>query len=72
MLKVKWDEFDLDQALWSVPLANLKDRKYRKEGFRVPLSARAVEIVREMEAIKVSDYVFPAKRRASRFRTWRC
>ncbi len=58
VLKVKWAELDLEQAVWSVPLANLKDRKYRKEAFRVPLSARAVEIVREMERIKVSDYVF--------------
>jgi integrase len=61
VLKVKWAELDLDQAIWSVPLANLKDRKFRREGFRVPLSARAVEIVREMERIKVSNYVFPGQ-----------
>jgi integrase len=61
VLKLKWAELDLDQAIWSVPLANLKDRKYRKEAFRVPLSARAVEIVREMEHNKVSDYVFPGQ-----------
>ena len=61
ILKVKWAELDLDQAIWSVPLANLKDRKFRKEGFRVPLSGRAVEIAREMERIKVSDYVFPGQ-----------
>ncbi len=61
VLKVKWAELDLDQAIWSVPLANLKDRKFRKEAFRVPLSARAVKIAREMERIKVSDYVFPGQ-----------
>ncbi len=61
VLKLKWAELDLEQALWSVPLVNLKDRKYRKEAFRAPLSARAVEIVREMERIKVSDYVFPGQ-----------
>ncbi len=61
VLKLKWAELDLEQALWSVPLANLKDRRYRKEAFRVPLSARAVEIVREMARIKVSDYVFPGQ-----------
>ena len=47
--------------MWLVPLANLKDRKHRKEAFRVPLSSRAVEIAREMERIKVSDYVFPGQ-----------
>jgi integrase len=61
VLKARWTEVDLQQAIWSVPLANLKDRKYRKEAFRVPLSERAVEIVREMERIKVSDYVFPGQ-----------
>jgi integrase len=61
VLKAKWAELDLDQAIWSVPLANLKDRKHRKEAFRVPLSPRAVEIATEMEAVKVSDYVFPGQ-----------
>ena len=34
VLKAAWDQFDLDQALWTVPLANLKDRKHRKKAFR--------------------------------------
>jgi integrase len=61
VLKLQWDQLDLEQAIWSVPLANLKDRKHRKEAFRVPLSTRAVEIVREMEKIMLSDYVFPGQ-----------
>ena len=44
-----------------MPLVNLKDRKHRKEAFRVPLSARAVEIVREMERARVSEFVFPGQ-----------
>jgi integrase len=59
VLKARWDEFDLDQAMWTVPLANLKDRKHRKEGFRVPLSPRAVEIVSGMQAIRISQFLFP-------------
>jgi integrase len=61
VLKARWDDFDLNQSLWTVPVANLKDRKYRKEGFRVPLPPRAVEMVREMGSIKTSDYVFPGQ-----------
>lgn len=34
--KAKRDEFDFDQALWTVPLSNLKDRKHRKEGHPCP------------------------------------
>src|SRR5271163_5267810 len=50
VLKARWDDFDLNQSLWTVPVANLKHRKYRKEGFRVPLSPPAAGIVREMES----------------------
>jgi len=63
VLKAEWDEFDLDQALWTVPLANLKDRNHRKEGFRVPLVARAVEIVRQMDEGRISRFVFPGQAR---------
>ena len=63
VLKAAWDEFDLDQALWTVPLTNLKDRKQRKEGFRVPLVERAVEIVRHMQEGRISRFVFPGQAR---------
>jgi integrase len=63
VLKAAWEEFDLDEAVWTVPLANLKDRAYRKEGFRVPLAARAVEIVRRMQGGRVSMFVFPGQAR---------
>jgi integrase len=63
VLQAKWSEFDLDKALWNVPLANLKDREHRKDSFEVPLSPRAVEIVKEMEKAHVSVYVFPGQRK---------
>jgi integrase len=58
-LAATWDEFDLDAFVWTVPLVNLKDKKHRKQAFRVPLSARAVEILREMQSARVSRHVFP-------------
>jgi integrase len=61
--KAAWDEFDLDQAVWTVPLANLKDRNHRKEGFRVPLVAGAVEIVEHMQVARGSRFVFPGQAR---------
>jgi len=61
VLKAAWDEFDLDQSVWTVPLANLKDRKHRKEGFRVPLVERAVEIIRHMQEGRISRFVFPGR-----------
>jgi len=59
VLKAQWKEFDLDGAVWTVPLTSLKDRKHRNEPFRVPLSTRAVEIAKSMETGRVSSFVFP-------------
>jgi integrase len=61
VLQSKWPEFDLDKALWNVPLVNLKDREHRKASFEVPLSPRVVEILKEMEKGRVSAYVFPGR-----------
>jgi integrase len=60
-VKAAWDEFDLDAGVWTVPLTSLKDREHRTVPFRVPLVARAVEIVRQMQEGKVSRYVFPGQ-----------
>jgi integrase len=60
VLKARWDQFDLEAVVWTIPLSSLKDREHRTEPFRVPLSSRAVEIVREMETGRRPDFVFPS------------
>jgi integrase len=60
VLKARWDQFELEAAVWTVPLSSLKDREHRTEPFRVPLSPRAIEIVREMGKGRRSDFVFPS------------
>jgi integrase len=60
VLKARWDQFELEAAVWTIPLSSLKDRDHRTEPFRVPLSPRAVEIVREMGKGRRSDFVFPS------------
>lgn len=52
---MKWPEVDLAKRLWIVPAERMKMEKEH----RVPLSARALAIIREMAAIRTSDYVFP-------------
>jgi integrase len=59
VLGAKFHEFDLDERLWSVPAERMKGGKEH----RVPLSPRAVAIVEEMAANKLSDFVFPGARR---------
>ena len=63
MLKAKWDQLDLERGVWTIPLSSLKDWAHRSEGFRVPLSVRAVEIVREMSQSRIGDFVFPGQKR---------
>lgn len=50
-----WDEFDLDKKVWTVPPERMKERREH----RVPLSDRAVQILRDMESIRQFDIVFP-------------
>ena len=51
-----WDEVDLDNRIWTIPRERMKkgDREHK-----VPLSAAALAVLREMHAIRHSDYVFP-------------
>ena len=68
VLNAQWAEFDLDAGLWIVPAERMKARREH----RVALSKRALEIVTELSAAKSSDFVFPARNRASLSPTWRC
>ncbi len=50
----RWDELDLDEGVWTVPAERMKAHKEH----RVPLSARALEILRDLPREK-GGYVFP-------------
>ncbi|MCC5987293.1 MAG: integrase arm-type DNA-binding domain-containing protein [Pararhodobacter sp.] len=53
-----WDEIDMDNALWIVPGARMKMGKEH----RVPLSARAVALLKALPRLKDNPLVFPAAR----------
>jgi integrase len=50
----RWDEIDLDGAVWTIPAARMK----AKRDHRVPLSARAVEILRAATSPSCGGHVF--------------
>jgi integrase len=52
----RWDEFDLDNAIWTIPASRMKAKKEH----RVPLSPRALEIVQKMESESFCELVFPS------------
>jgi integrase len=58
-LNATWSEFDLHNAVWTIPAERMKmDKEHR-----VPLCDRAAAIVADMQAAKCSDFVFPGARR---------
>ena len=54
--KATWSEIDLETATWTIPASRMKAGKEH----RVPLSDRAIEILREAESVHQNDYVFPS------------
>lgn len=57
VLDAQWSEIDLDAGLWTVPAHRMKAGKEH----RVPLSNRALEIVKALHEAKLHDYVFPGQ-----------
>jgi integrase len=51
----RWDEFDLDGKRWVIPAERMKATKEHE----IPLSDRAVEVLRSIPRVSGSDYVFP-------------
>jgi integrase len=52
----RWDEIDLDAAIWTVPAERMKGGREH----RVPLSTAALDVIKAMP--KVGNYVFPGQR----------
>jgi integrase len=58
VLGARWDEFDLERAIWTVPATRMKGGREH----RVPLSPRALAIAKAMHAVRISDFVFPGQK----------
>jgi integrase len=58
VLGARWVEFDLDRAVWTVPATRMKAGREH----RVPLSPRALKIVKAMQDTRNGDFVFPGHR----------
>lgn len=60
VIRAQRDEFDLDAAIWTIPAARMKSGREH----RIPLSERAVDLVRELEVVG-NPWVFPGHRKGS-------
>jgi integrase len=54
----RWQEFDLENAMWTVPVSRMKAAREH----RVPLSQRALGIIQVMHEHRDGDFVFPSTR----------
>ena len=55
VIGAKWGEVDLEKEIWSIPASRMKAGKEH----RVPLSPRAVEILKAMQKLR-KEWLFPA------------
>jgi len=56
-VNARWDEFDLENRVWTVPA----DRMKAKREHRVPLSKQAMTILAELAQQRQSEFVFPGR-----------
>jgi integrase len=59
ILGMRWAEIDLDKRVWTLPANRMKAGREH----RVPLSERAVAILRQLAEIRTCDLVFPGPRK---------
>jgi integrase len=57
-LGARWNEFDLNRAVWTVPAARMKAGREH----RVPLSRRALKIAKAMHEAPGGNFVFPGQK----------
>jgi integrase len=57
-LGATWVEIDFDRAIWTVPGYRMKGGKEH----RVPLSARALDLLKELHEVRTGDLIFPGQR----------
>jgi integrase len=57
VIGARWEEFDLDAAVWTIPAARMKVGREH----RVPLSLRAVQIIKALKPLG-KEYVLPGTR----------
>ncbi|MDE2342597.1 MAG: tyrosine-type recombinase/integrase, partial [Betaproteobacteria bacterium] len=57
VIGARWAEIDLENKVWTVPAERMKAKKEH----RVPLSAQALAVLKQAEALRVegTEYVFP-------------
>ena len=65
-LGARWDEIDLNVAIWMIPASRMKAGREH----RIPLSDEAMALLKDLP--RVGDYVFPGQRLRDHSAIWPC
>lgn len=57
VLSATWDQFDLDKGVWTKPAHTTKQKRME----HLPLSSKAIALLRDMEKFSFSNHLFPGK-----------
>jgi integrase len=55
VLDATWDEFDLEEGIWSIPARRMKGR----ERHNIPLSKQSIALIKQQQSLRMGDFVFP-------------
>jgi integrase len=58
VLGARWPEFDIKEKIWIVPAVRMKGKPGKRAEHRVPLSDRAIEILKSLPREKGNDFIF--------------
>jgi integrase len=58
VLGARWEEFDLDREVWTVPPGRMKSGRQH----RIPLSRAALKILKAMQKCREGRYIFPGQK----------
>ena len=58
VLGAEWEEFNLDEGIWTIPASRMKAKKEH----RVPLSKPAVQLLNDIPRLEGSSYVFSGRK----------
>jgi len=58
IIKARWDEFDFDKQLWTIPEERMKSGREH----RVPLSLDTLEVLKKLNEVSTEGFILPGQR----------
>ncbi len=60
MLMAKWEDINLEEAIWRIPAENMKGTIGQRRDFIIPLSSQSRAILQNLQDFRINNRVFPS------------